>query len=255
MPPVLTSPLLTARDPDPVQVMNAQSQSPILLLCEHAGQAVPAALNRLGLDQATLNSHRGWDIGARDLARGLARRLGAPLVMQRYSRLVIDCNRPPDAPQAITPISDGTEIPGNLHLCAQARAQRVQEIFQPMDDAIERAFMVPRRACFSIHSFTPCFGGHQRPWHGGFLTRATPDTGRALMAAVGARRPDLNLALNEPYQIEDQTDWFIPRHAERRQLPHCLIEIRNDQIDHEQGVAVWVDLLAQAIDEFMETLA
>nr|WP_245730922.1 N-formylglutamate amidohydrolase [Rubrimonas cliftonensis] len=240
--------LLAPGDPAPVEVVNAASAAPVLLLCEHAGRAVPAALAGLGVSGAVLSSHRGWDIGAEAVARGVAAKLGAPLVIQRYSRLVIDANRPPGSAQSILETSDGEAVPGNRGLSEAARRARVAEIFEPMDRAIVAAFeRAPRRAAFSIHSFTPTLGGAARPWRAGFLSRRDVATAQALMAAVRAALPGLTLALNEPYRIEDETDWFIPAHAEPRGLAHALIEIRNDQIDDAAGAALWVDLLADAI--------
>ena len=93
--------LLSAEDPHPVEVLNPDSDFPILLICEHAGQAVPERLDGLGISQHDLDAHVGWDIGAGSVARHMAELLGAPVVLQRYSRLVIDCNRPPDSPGAI----------------------------------------------------------------------------------------------------------------------------------------------------------
>ena len=247
--------LLSPADPPPVEVVNADSTTPLLLLCEHAGQAIPQALGTLGIDADTLDSHRGWDIGAEALARQIATALNAPLVIQRYSRLVIDCNRPPGSLQSVPLVSDHREIPANAAASVEEKDARTREIFAPMDAALTRLFAAhPRRAAFSIHSFTPRMDGVDRPWHAGFLTRRATATGEALMRAVAAERPGLTLALNQPYQINDGTDWFIPRHAEARELPHSLIEVRNDQIDHPEGVRLWSGLLSRAIGGIMESL-
>jgi len=252
---VLTSPLLTSSDPPPVTCVNASNDAPVMLLCEHAGREIPAQLGCLGVASDTLRSHRGWDIGAEALARRLAEKLDAPLVIQRYSRLVIDANRPPESAAAFPEISDGVAVPGNRGLSAEARAARIDEIFKPMNRAIDAVFAAhPRKACFSVHSFTPLLGGQKRPWHAGFLSRRTPQTAQHLIASIARARPDLVLGLNEPYRIEDETDWFIPIHAETRGLPHALIEIRNDQLATAGDVAVWADLLAGAIQDLLETL-
>lgn len=247
--------LLQPADPSPVDVVNADSDLPVLLVCEHAGRAVPSVLSGGDFPQEALDSHRGWDIGAEAVARKIAQDLSAPLVVQRYSRLVIDCNRPIGTPQSIPEVSDRMEIPGNIGLSPEERHAREEEIFQPLDRAIESAFCRHERlAVFSIHSFTPVFGGQARPWHAGFLSRKTLATAESLMASVAQAQPELHLALNEPYRIEDNTDWLIPAHAEARGLPHCLIEIRNDEIDTPEGAALWSGLLAGAIRTFLGTL-
>lgn len=248
-------PLLTAADPAPVEVVNEGSEAPLLLLCEHAGQAVPAVLDGLGVSAEVIDSHRGWDIGAAAVARELADLMEAPLVLQGYSRLVIDGNRPPGGTGSMLEVSDGAVIPGNRALSQADKEARIREIFEPMDQAIVTAFAAAeRRAAFSIHSFTPRLGMVDRPWHAGFLSRASLPTARQLMARVASAEPDLVLAINEPYQIDDETDWFIPVHAERRGLPHSLIEIRNDQIADDAGAAHWARLLAEAIGDVLETL-
>ena len=239
--------LLGPEDPAPVEVVNPDCEAGIVLVCEHAGRAMPQALGNLGLTADVLHSHRCWDVGADALARRVAARLKAPLVLQRYSRLVIDCNRPPESPRAIPTTSDQVEVPGN-HISSSQRERRVAEIFRPMDAAIDALFAkAPRVAAFSIHSFTPCLDGIDRPWHAGFLSRRDMPTASALMDHIAGQRPDLTLALNEPYQIETDGDWFIPAHAERRGMLHSLIEIRNDQLVESRNVNLWAGLLADAI--------
>ncbi len=242
-------------DPSPVEVVHPESSADVLLLCEHAGRAVPAALDGLGVAEGVLESHRGYDIGAEAVARRLARHLNAPLVLQRYSRLVLDANRPPGSPSSIPERSHGAEIPANRGLSDAEKAARIAEILAPMDRAIDAAFARhPRRAAFSVHSFTPELDGRARPWHAGMLTRHSPETGERLIASLHRQDPSLILAMNEPYRIEDDGDWFVPHHVEPRRLPHCLIEIRNDLIADETGAARWADLLSTAISDVLEGL-
>ncbi|MFL4468488.1 N-formylglutamate amidohydrolase [Tateyamaria armeniaca] len=248
-----TANLLGAGDPDPVEVCHAQAASPLLLLCEHAGQAVPRALHGLGLPDGAIDQHIGWDIGAEALARAVANRLRCPLIIQRYSRLVMDCNRPPGSKGSVPEISDGVRVPGNERLSAEDRALRKRAIFDPMNDAITEAFDAhPRRAAFAIHSYTRHFQGHDRPWDAGFLARRDIATARALMESISSNAPDMKLALNEPYQIDDASDWFIPRHAETRGVRHTLIEVRNDHLRDDAGITRWADLLSNAIRSVLE---
>ena len=247
--------LLSSADPEPVQVINSASNSPVFLLSEHAGNQVPVCLHNLGVSRDVLDSHRGWDIGAADVAKGLAERLGAPLVIQRYIRLVIDCNRPIGAPGSIPEVSDEVAIPGNQALSQEAKDARAAEIFEPMDQAINSLFdRHKRRIAISLHSFTPEMNGKARPWHAGFLARRDLSAAQGLMTRIQANNPALTLALNQPYQIEDEGDWFIPAHAEARGVPHCLVEIRNDELLTPGGIARWSNLLADAITDLLETL-
>ena len=88
-------------------------------------------------------------------------------------------------------------------------------------------------------------------WHAGFLGRRDATTPQRLLTVIAERDPALSLALNQPYQIDDVTDWFIPRHAETRGLKHALIEIRNDELRDDAGIARWADLLTAAISEVL----
>ena len=139
--------LLSPLDPDPVTIINKESRFPILLVCEHAGKTVPEALGKLGLADDALNAHIGWDIGAAGVTRFLAEQLGAAVVLQNYSRLVIDCNRPPNAPDAMPTVSDGVMVPGNRDLTAAGRARRTQEIFEPFDETVAAMRAAPLHDC------------------------------------------------------------------------------------------------------------
>src|ERR1700747_1633078 len=126
-----TSLLMTADDPAPVLEENASGRSPFLLISDHYGRAIPRVLGDLGLAESELERHIAWDIGIPGVADALSRHLGAHLVAQRYSRLVIDCNRPPQAPTSIPRISESTIIPGNEALSREAAEARRRQVFDP----------------------------------------------------------------------------------------------------------------------------
>lgn len=248
--------LLDADDPQPVEVLNGGSTYPVTLVCEHAGRAIPGRLGSLGLDQEALDRHIAWDIGAGPLTRCLAENLGATAILQPYSRLVIDCNRPVQVPDAMPAMSDNTPVPGNTRLSDEDRKARIDEIFSPFHRAIDDVLDQGRSpAAVSIHSFTPVMHGQPRPWHIGFVSRQDRATSTLLASVIEARRPDLTIGFDEPYQIGDTSDWFIPRHCERRGLRHNLIEVRNDGLADGRMIGAWCDLLEAAIDSLAETLS
>lgn len=245
--------LLGKSDPPPVEFINPDSPHPLLLVCEHAGHAIPQALNGLGLKVADLKSHVGWDIGAEAVTRKMAHLLGAPAVIQRYSRLVIDCNRPPDAADAMPASNHGVSVPGNQGLDPAERKARVAELFTPFHAAVDAFFeRHPRRIVLSIHSFTPSLAGVSRPWDIGFLFRKDTQTSAHLGRFVSETMPDLTIGMNQPYQIEDASDWFVPQHGEARNIPHSLIEIRNDLIREADGQSIWADILVTAVNRYLK---
>ena len=244
-------PLLGAGDPPPFEVVNPEGSVPLLFVCDHASHAIPAALNGLGLDEAARLQHIGWDIGAAQVTRRLAAILDAPAVLAGYSRLVIDCNRPPGSPGSIPLISDGVTIPGNAAVDETAAQARVAACFEPYHQAVEGklAEMAARRAppaFISMHSFTPRFDDFERPWHTGILWDRDDRLAKPLMAAL-AGDPLIHVGDNEPYSGRTPEPYSMPRHAEVRGLRHVTVEIRQDLIDNEHGAEIWAQHMAAAL--------
>ena len=237
--------------PPAVTAVNEDGPSPYLLLCEHASRFIPDAYGGLGLGEDDLVRHIAWDIGAAALARRLSSLLGAPLFLSGYSRLLIDCNRPPLSPTSIPTRSEDTEIPGNRALTAAERDGRAARYFHPFHHRVTAA--LDRRseegrvtAVLGIHSFTPVFQGVARPWQGGVLHRGAARFGQALAERL-ARRTGLLIGDNEPYRVTPETDYTVPVHGDGRGLPAALIEVRQDLLRDEEGIAAWADHLAAAL--------
>jgi predicted N-formylglutamate amidohydrolase len=243
--------LLTPDDPTPFRVAAPRSPAAILLVCDHAANAVPRRLGALGLRAADLDRHIGWDIGAEAVTRALADRLGAGAILASFSRLVVDANRALDDPSAMALESDGTVIPGNAGLDAGAREARVEEIYRPYHRAIDEALDAfaargATPALISVHSFTPRFGGVDRPWHVGVLWNRDARLAAPLLHAL-SQHAGLVVGDNEPYSARTPTDFTVPRHAEARGLPHVTLEIRQDEIDTGEGAARYAELIARAL--------
>lgn len=240
--------LLGADEPAAVEIINADGTGSAVLVCDHASNRVPQRLDRLGLDAVQLAEHIGWDPGAADVARLLSGYLDAPLVLSGYSRLVIDCNRPPSSPESIAEQSAGVPIPGNRGLSIEERTMRLDALFRPYHDAIGR--LLDRRShrpslLLSIHSFTPVLNGQARPWQLG-VSSWRDHRLEALMLRALARGGDLIVGDNEPYPIEEDVDYTIPVHGAGRGLPSVMIEIRQDGIQTAAGVAALASRLAEA---------
>jgi predicted N-formylglutamate amidohydrolase len=246
-----TEALLAPDEPAAVIEYRPAGASPFLLVCDHAGRRIPRRLQNLGLGEADLACHIGWDIGIAGLARHLADRLDAALIMQPYSRLVIDCNRPPGSATSIAPMSEATRIAGNENLSALEAALRLREIFMPYHSTIARHLDARAHArrptiLISLHSFTPVYAGVARPWHAGVLYNRDNRLAAALLDLLRASG-ELVFGDNEPYSVTDDTDYTIPVHGEQRGLPHVAIEIRQDLIGEEPGQQEWGDRLAQLL--------
>ena len=250
--------LLAADDPPPVAVYNGDGRSPFLLVADHAGNIFPCALGRLGIPAAEAARHIALDIGIAKLSRIVADALDAALIQQNYSRLVIDCNRPPGAVSSIPEISELTPIPGNVGLSTAERIAREREIFRPYHDAIAAALEHRRQAnapaaLIALHSFTPVFKAAARPWHAALLYHRDARLARALLALL-RNEAGLTIGDNEPYFVSDATDYTIPVHGERRNIPHALIEIRQDLLTDEIGQREWARRIARILPEAYRSL-
>ena len=253
-----TSLLLEGHDLPPVFEINAHGRSPFLFTGDHYGRLIPKRLVDLGLPAGELARHIAWDIGIAAVAERLSRRLDAHLIAQRYSRLVVDCNRPPHVAISIPLISDATTIPGNEGLARDAIDTRRREIFDPYHRAIRAA--IDRRlrdglptALIALHSFTPVYAGIKRPWHIGALYHRDTTLPPLLLKALRSEA-DLVVGDNEPYAVSDETDYTIPVHGEARKLINTGIEIRQDLIADEAGQREWAERLARVLSEIETTL-
>jgi predicted N-formylglutamate amidohydrolase len=253
-----TSLLLEGADVPPVLEDNIEGGSPFLLTCDHYGRAVPRLLGDLGLPESELDRHIAWDIGIAGVAEALSKHLDAHLIAQRYSRLVIDCNRPPEAASSIPRISEATVVPGNEDLARDAAEARRRAIFDPyhrrIREAIDRRLSagVPTMLV-SLHSFTPVYAGLARPWHIGTLYQRDTRLAPLLLKSLRAE-PGLVVGDNEPYAVSDGTDYTIPVHGEARGLMNSGIEIRQDLIAEHLGQREWADRLARVFTGIETTL-
>ncbi len=247
----VASPLIAADEPAPVIERHRDGGSVFFLACDHYGRLIPRALGDLGLDDTERQRHIAYDIGIAGVAEAVADALGAHLVAQRYSRLVIDCNRPPTAASSIPPVSEATAIPGNQGLAQEAALERQRLIFTPyhraIADALDRRARAARPTILvSLHSFTPVYDGVARPWHIGTLYNRDARLPHLLLRELRAE-PGLVVGDNKPYAVSDSTDYTIPVHGEARGLVNSGIEIRQDLIADESGQSEWANRLIRIL--------
>ena len=245
---------IRAEDHDSYSIVAGRVDAGIILLCDHAGNALPPEYGTLGLPPQQLARHIAYDIGAAGVTRALAAALGAPAVMTRYSRLLIDPNRGADDPTLIMRLSDGAVIPGNRRLEEPERDKRVRLYYSPyhraIDAIIDRCLasgVTP--AILSIHSFTESWKERPRPWHVGVLWDGDRRLAGPLLDALWAEG-DLIVGDNEPYsgQLEGDCLW---QHATQRGLVNALIEVRQDLIRDAAGQAAWAARLGRIVAKLL----
>lgn len=244
---LVRSDILTVADGEPVAVENAAGQGSVLLVCEHASRLLPQRVGDLGLDPDALSSHIAWDPGALAVALRLSRLMDAVLVHQRFSRLIYDCNRPPESPAAMPEKSEIYEIPGNQGLSVAERYARTAALYVPFHDRIS-ALVEERRArgqatvLVTVHSFTPVYLGQRREVEIGILHDDDSRLADRMLAATtdGPYR----VMRNEPYGPQDGVTHTLRLHALPGGLLNVMIEVRNDLIMDEAGQDKAADYLA-----------
>lgn len=240
----------TAFEPYPVETIAGDPASGALILCDHASNAVPPEFGDLGLPAAQFERHIAYDIGAAAVTRALARHLGAPAILTRFSRLVIDPNRGRDDPTLVMRLSDGAIVPGNAGVDEDEVERRIARFYDPYDSAIaaavDRASRLGHPPCLvAIHSYTPVWRGRPRPWHVGILWDADDRFAAPLLRGLSAE-PGLVVGDNEPYDGALSGD-TVDRHATRGGLANALIEIRQDLIADLDGAAEWAARFARLL--------
>jgi predicted N-formylglutamate amidohydrolase len=238
------------RAPGEVEIIAGDPATGVLLLCDHASNAMPPALDSLGLPPAQLERHIAYDIGAAEMTRAMASALGAPAVLSTFSRLLIDPNRGLDDPTLVMRLSDGAIVPGNRYLDQDGIAERIARYYKPYDAAITASIEAALAAghppaIVSLHSFTPFWKNAARPWHVGVLWDGDGALSKLLIAALQAQG-DLIVGDNEPYSGGLPGD-TIDRHALRRGLPDTLIEVRQDLIASDATARDWGARLARLL--------
>ncbi|MEM8956562.1 MAG: N-formylglutamate amidohydrolase [Pseudomonadota bacterium] len=243
-----------------------------VISCDHASNDVPQEIGggSLGLSETEMGRHIAYDLGAAGVTRALADGLGAPAVLSRFSRLVIDPNRGEDDPTLVMKLYDGTIVPGNRHLDAAGLERRLARYYRPYHAALAKILSErPDPVLVAVHSFTPKLVGRRlRPWQigilhaedarlaGPFITLLRNDRSFGAWVAETSGTP-LCVGENEPYAGHLPGD-AIDRHALREGRMNLLIELRHDLIATPEQQTAWgdrlADLLARALQDAPSSL-
>ena len=242
--------ILTSAEEAPYVVLNEDSNYPVLLVCDHASNRFPLSLDSMKLDQRVQDSHLAIDIGARNVTCKLAKKLNCTAVICEYSRLVIDCNRDLNDIDIFLQSGDGVVIEGNHNLSEDHKRSRAKEIYWPYHNSIEaeinRLALKKIKPLFvSIHSFTPKMDGQERPWELGVLWHKDEVTARHFLREFS--KADFSVGDNQPYTGKGSRNFTIQYHAEKNNLSHVSIEMRQDIVSYHVGLNSMTELLGDAI--------
>ncbi|WP_132654308.1 MULTISPECIES: N-formylglutamate amidohydrolase [unclassified Rhizobium] len=248
--------ILSEADGDCVAIDRVDGKSPVLLICEHASRTLPRHFGNLGLSEEALSSHIAWDPGALAVARNISAALDATLIYQRFSRLIYDCNRPPNSPGAMPEVSEIYSIPGNKDLTEGERNARTEALYLPFHDEVRRLIR-ERQArgqdsvIVTIHSFTPVYNGWQRTVELGILH--DEDSRLAdRMLGFAANAPLYRTERNEPYGPADGVTHTLILHGISNGLRNVMIEVRNDLIADDTGQGVVADYLTRLLQQSLD---
>lgn len=229
-------------------VLNFNASNPVCLVCEHASSYIPAEMGDLGLSGDILTSHIAWDPGALKVATTLSTKLDAVLICGGVSRLVYDCNRPPEADGAIAVRSETTDIPGNQDITTPERKQRIENFYRPFEQQVSAhvSKLCNPSALITVHSFTPVYLGKKRTVEIGVLH----DDDSRLADSMLKELPTFTSAQierNQPYGPADGVTHTLKRHGLKHNLLNVMIEIRSDLIMTEKQCNEMAQILADAI--------
>jgi predicted N-formylglutamate amidohydrolase len=234
----------------PYRIIEGDVSLGLLIVCDHAENRIPERYHNLGLKHEDLHRHIAFDLGAAGVAERLAGSLGAPAVISRFSRLLIDPNRGLDDPTLIMQISDGLVVPGNAGLSAAGIEERMALFYRPYHRAIDQAIDAgiaagKPPAILSVHSFTQAWKGVHRPWAVSILWDKDPRLPLPMLEGLRTI-PDVEVGDNVPYSGQLKGDTLY-RHATLRGFAHALVEVRQDLILAAEGQAEWAGHLARVV--------
>ncbi|MEP3244678.1 MAG: N-formylglutamate amidohydrolase [Sneathiella sp.] len=244
---------------DPYIITQENSTSPVLLIADHASRDIPAEYNALGIeDPALLRRHVAWDIGIEDVTRRMSEKLQATAVYATFSRLLMDANRYPDDPASTPAVSDGVHVPANVTISEADRKQRLERFFTPYHAKLRKVLEAKQKThalplVFSMHSFTPVMDDYERPWHIGILWDKDERLAVPMMEIL-RKNPTLVVGDNEPYSAREPFGYTMNEHGTKLDIPHVVVEIRQDLIDTHHGAEQWANLMVDVVGQLSKKL-
>ena len=225
-------------------------RTPVVLLCEHASEALPEPWSWSQADQRLRGTHWAIDIGVAELCRELVHELGCSALLARFTRLLIDANRPLSASTLMRTMADGNVVALNQNVDSDDRAARIAGYWVPYHTAARE--LVARHddaVVIGIHSFTPCYEGETRTMEVGVLFDQDEDFG--CWAYEQFKLMGFKVALNEPYSGRNGLMYSPQHHASEHGRKTVELEIRQDLL----GDTIWRAKHLPKFIQFMESAA
>lgn len=239
-----------------VEVVEASvARPPLLLTCEHASNALPDEGQPGGwswppADRRLVHDHWAWDPGAAALTRALCARTGAPAVLSRFSRLLVDPNRPLDSETLFRDVADGSPVELNRVVSSAERERRLTRCYEPYHAAVDAMVQRhPGAPLLSMHTFTPVYEGQPRAVELGVLF--DDDEAWALRWFDALQGHGYDVRLNEPWSGRLGLMYSVQRHAQRWGRVCMELEVRQDLATDPAHVARIVDLLVTALGQVL----
>ena len=229
------------------------STSQLLISCEHGGNRIPAAYRHLfAVNTAVLDTHRGYDIGALEIARAISKSLKAPFHSAQTSRLLVDLNRSLHHRKLYSEFTRDCD--------EQIRHQILEKYYRPYRQALEQQVRKMIAASgsvihISVHSFSPVLNGQVRNADIGLLYDPARQQEKAFCArlksaldqsAIGVTR------LNYPYRGNaDGLTTYLRRSLPASSYIGIEIEINQNRavVDEELISTVLTHSLRSAIEQ------
>jgi len=215
----------------------------LVFTCEHASAELPAPWIWPERDHRLVDTHWASDIGAAAFTRRVAQLMNAPAVLSRFSRLLIDPNRPLDSDTLFRENAEGGMVHLNEALLETERKRRIDRFYLPYHAAVSA--MIERSqgdTVFSIHTFTDNYEGAARVLEVGVLF--DHDEGPAHRLVRHLEQAGFHVAPNEPWSGKDGLAYSAVRHAQ--EFGRCALEIeaRQDLIIDDSFAARLAEALA-----------
>lgn len=225
----------------------------LIISCEHAGNSLPAEYRRFFRNhRGLLNTHRGFDIGAKELAEAFAKQCSSPLFVCAISRLLVDVNRSESNPSLIPLIRN--------RLNDEERHKLLKEYYFPyriaVQKEIEKHIKNPKRIVhLSVHSFTPVLNGMKRQADVGLLYDPSRKNEKdfCLKWKIQLRKKQSGITIRQNYPYRGVSDGLVSSlrriYSEEKYIG---IELEVNQKYPIRKDAVWKAMKKYIVETFIQ---